>query len=92
MRVMTEKQLSVFRRLFIEFRRRYNHAPNLVEWEDFIVEQEIFGSTNETVIRRLAARVYESFSSVEVMSSEIETKVRDAKSNLNNRKYNFGNF
>ena len=89
---MKEEHLSVFRRLSKAFRQQYDRAPNLAEWEDFVVEEKIFGPTNERVVRRLAARVFEYLALVEAASSEIETKVRDAESNLNNRKYNFGNF
>ena len=87
---MTEKQLSILRRLYEECRRWHDHEPSQAEWEDFVVEQKVFGPTHESV--RLAARVFERLSSFEVMSLEIETKVGDAESNLNNRKYNFGNF
>ena len=67
------------------------------EWDEFVSDNFVpdgvpFTGMNEASALRLAGEIFEQLGIDDTISAEINVKVRDEETNLNNRKYNFGNF
>jgi hypothetical protein len=94
---MTNAQIECFRNLLFDFEGSHDYAPEMSEWQDYVAEnispttEEFRGLTSDEIMR-LASTAYAEMDTVDSMRAELNRKVRDSESNLNNRKYNFGNF
>ena len=94
---MTNAQIEYFRNLFFDFEQCRGYRPSSFDWELFVSENiipsaEAFSGMSAVEIVGLAHIAYAQMEIVDGMRSELNVKVRDSENNLNNRKYNFGNF